>query len=320
MTGIYLITNLTNQKVYVGQAINIQSRWQVHKKQLVNNTHVNQHFQRAWNKCGALQFSFRIIEECAPEQLGYLEQQYIAVCQSNKEQFGYNKTQGGGGILGYRHKRKAKQAIRNSLFGNKYSLGIKQSVATVNRRAAKLVGRKHSRNAKKKMRIAATDRKHTEATKEKIRNQRTGTHAKPETKLKLKKAAKKQWESKAFRDKMLPILDKNRRRKRSPETRAKISASKKGRKMPPEAVAKVAAANTGKKRSKETVANLRASLLVYWANLSVEDRERNRSAVIKGWKKRRKNSPPRNSALKAWETRRRNLALHNQSIKETKGN
>lgn len=31
MTGIYKITNLINNKIYIGQSTNIQNRWEEHK-------------------------------------------------------------------------------------------------------------------------------------------------------------------------------------------------------------------------------------------------------------------------------------------------
>ena len=32
MIGIYKITNLINQKIYIGQSINIEQRWKEHRK------------------------------------------------------------------------------------------------------------------------------------------------------------------------------------------------------------------------------------------------------------------------------------------------
>jgi group I intron endonuclease len=58
--GIYLITNTTNGKVYVGQARNINTRWSIHRHHLKHGTHNNRYLQRAWDKAGADAFIFSV--------------------------------------------------------------------------------------------------------------------------------------------------------------------------------------------------------------------------------------------------------------------
>lgn len=58
--GIYLITNTTNGKVYVGQARNVGARWSHHRHLLIKGTHNNPYLQRAWSKLGADAFQFTI--------------------------------------------------------------------------------------------------------------------------------------------------------------------------------------------------------------------------------------------------------------------
>ena len=41
--GIYKITNIVNNKIYVGSAINISNRFKTHKRLLKNNIHFNSH-------------------------------------------------------------------------------------------------------------------------------------------------------------------------------------------------------------------------------------------------------------------------------------
>jgi group I intron endonuclease len=59
--GVYLITNTTNGKVYVGQARNINTRWNHHRHLLDKGTHNNPYLQRAWNKLGAGAFQFTVV-------------------------------------------------------------------------------------------------------------------------------------------------------------------------------------------------------------------------------------------------------------------
>lgn len=68
-SGIYIIKNKINEKVYVGSSINLKNRKRSHFIQLKNNKHINQHLQNAWNKYGVDGFSFEIVEFCEREFL-----------------------------------------------------------------------------------------------------------------------------------------------------------------------------------------------------------------------------------------------------------
>lgn len=92
--GIYKITNLLNDKVYIGQSVDIEKRWSVHKAELKNNYHHNIHLQNAWNKYGEKNFKFSIIEECDVDQLNQREIYWISKFDSCEN--GYNLTSGGG--------------------------------------------------------------------------------------------------------------------------------------------------------------------------------------------------------------------------------
>lgn len=91
--GIYKITNKQNQKVYIGQSINIQQRFYHHRK-LTND---NNYFHRALKKYGKDNFNYEIIEKCSQEQLDEREKYWIAFYQSNLREYGYNSTFGGEG-------------------------------------------------------------------------------------------------------------------------------------------------------------------------------------------------------------------------------
>lgn len=77
MTGIYIIQNSKNKKIYIGSAININKRWACHISLLKNNKHNNKHLQLSWNKYGFENFNFRIIEYCEKEILLEREQYYL---------------------------------------------------------------------------------------------------------------------------------------------------------------------------------------------------------------------------------------------------
>lgn len=75
--GIYKITNIRNNKFYIGSSFNIDKRIKDHFHLLKNNKHHSKHLQRAYNKHGKDNFKFEIIEECRIEELFEKEQYYL---------------------------------------------------------------------------------------------------------------------------------------------------------------------------------------------------------------------------------------------------
>jgi group I intron endonuclease len=101
--GIYCIKNLTNRKIYVGKSINIKERIIIHFSMLRNVRHYNIFLQEDWIIFGESSFSYYILEECESENLDERERFYIKKLKSKNPKFGYNQTEGGGGITGYIH-------------------------------------------------------------------------------------------------------------------------------------------------------------------------------------------------------------------------
>lgn len=100
ISGIYMITNCVNNKVYIGKSIDIlNKRWPQHKSSLNNNAHINQHLQNSWNKYGEENFDFSIVLECSPDELDQYEIYYIDLHKSYLPEYGYNKTYGGDGAV-----------------------------------------------------------------------------------------------------------------------------------------------------------------------------------------------------------------------------
>lgn len=77
MIGIYRIRNLVNGKCYYGSSKEIEKRWKNHLNQLRKKKHINTILQNAWNKYGADNFIFEIVEECEEKLLLEVEQKYI---------------------------------------------------------------------------------------------------------------------------------------------------------------------------------------------------------------------------------------------------
>lgn len=88
MIGIYKITNLINNKIYIGQSVNIERRWQEHIYQNRNSA-----IHQAIKKYGIENFIFEIIEECSQSQLD--EREIFWIKYFNSYENGYNLTPGG---------------------------------------------------------------------------------------------------------------------------------------------------------------------------------------------------------------------------------
>lgn len=97
MVGIYKITNLINNKSYIGQSINIEKRWYEHKykSQCEDDKSFNSILHIAFRKYGIDNFKFEILEELkTAEQLDKREQYYIKLYNTITPN-GYNILEGG---------------------------------------------------------------------------------------------------------------------------------------------------------------------------------------------------------------------------------
>lgn len=91
MTGIYKITNKVNEKIYIGQSVNIEGRCRSHRRKYHFN---NSLLYRAMNKYGINNFTFETIDKCRKEELNDKEMYWIKHYESNGIN-GYNITSGG---------------------------------------------------------------------------------------------------------------------------------------------------------------------------------------------------------------------------------
>jgi group I intron endonuclease len=94
--GIYEIINLVNNKKYIGQSVDVRTRLNQHKSYLKHNRHHNSHLQAAYNKYGADNFKFNIIESnLSINSLDSFERYYIKILKTTNSDFGYNLENGG---------------------------------------------------------------------------------------------------------------------------------------------------------------------------------------------------------------------------------
>jgi group I intron endonuclease len=113
ISGIYCIENKINGKRYIGESTDIEKRWKEHISKLNSGKHRNPYLQYSWNKYGGDSFRFFIIEECKEENLNSNEKLFIKEF-STMIPNGYNITEGGDGVFGYRHNEERRRKIKEN--------------------------------------------------------------------------------------------------------------------------------------------------------------------------------------------------------------
>lgn len=92
-TGVYKLTNLTNQKIYVGQAVDIGERFKQHTKCGLGIDTPSNMLYAAMMKDGVENFTFEVLEECGRGELNDREKYYIDFYRA--QEYGYNMNKGG---------------------------------------------------------------------------------------------------------------------------------------------------------------------------------------------------------------------------------
>lgn len=97
MGVVYKITNLINNKCYIGKdSKGIDCRYKSHIRLLKRNKHSNTHLQKSWNKYGEENWKYTILENSSSvDVLNEMETYFIKEFCSNYADSGYNKTTGG---------------------------------------------------------------------------------------------------------------------------------------------------------------------------------------------------------------------------------
>lgn len=97
MGYIYKITNIVNNKVYIGQTTKtVEARWKQHKHSSVSKKYA---LYYAMRKYGIDNFKIETLEQCDNKDLDEKEIEWIAFYNSYRE--GYNMTLGGSGASNY---------------------------------------------------------------------------------------------------------------------------------------------------------------------------------------------------------------------------
>jgi group I intron endonuclease len=222
--GIYKITSPSG-KIYIGQSMNINKRWNIYKNLHCKN---QRHVYHSIVKYGYESHKFEIIHQCLPGELNYFEKYYVDLHKTFNSCHGMNLKDGGGnkafmsketkekmskakkGIpLSREHKEnisKSNKGKKNTpeqiieltkrSIGNKYFLGKTHSAEWRKMMSNVQSGRVMSKDARLKISIANIGNKkrlgkcHSQETKIKISNSHKGKKLSQEHKDNISRANK----------------------------------------------------------------------------------------------------------------------------------
>lgn len=128
-SGIYKITNLLNNKCYIGSAIDIKHRWKVHQRFLKNSKHHSILLQRAYDKYGKENFKYEIIDYVSsPKNLIKYEQLWL-----NEVKPEYNVCKNAGSCLGVKRSEEVKNKLSESKKNSPYTTNQIEHMASLKR-------------------------------------------------------------------------------------------------------------------------------------------------------------------------------------------
>lgn len=146
-SGIYIITNLINNKYYIGSTSDFKSGCRSHRTLLKNNLHFNSHLQAAWNKYGEENFSFDCLEEVLLsnfqtneefiEVLNKREEFYITSMNATDNKCGYNARKECNTNLGLKWPEESRKRFSESKKGKPLS---PRALAAARENAKKRIG------------------------------------------------------------------------------------------------------------------------------------------------------------------------------------
>jgi len=112
-SGVYKITNLLNNKCYIGSSYDINARLTIHKRNLRLNIHHSSYLQRSYNKYGKENFKFEKYLVCPVDELLPTEQYLMDFYQSE-----YNVCKTAGSCLGRDNTWQSKKVIQIDMSTN----------------------------------------------------------------------------------------------------------------------------------------------------------------------------------------------------------
>ena len=173
-TGIYKITNKEDGKIYIGQAKDLEKRWETHRK----------------TKYPEDQFTYEIIMECDLEQLNFWEIAWITSENACDPAVGYNKALGGTSLKSIIPSDETRAKISAA---SKACVGRECSDETRAKISAAQKGKKLTDEHKAKISAAQKSKKLTDEARAKMSAANKGKKFTDEHKAKMSAAQKARW-------------------------------------------------------------------------------------------------------------------------------
>lgn len=192
---LYVITNVANGKQYVGIAADPKRRWRDHRKLAGKAMDGKPYLHKAMAKEGVAAFSFEVLA-CSPTWDDGLAAERVMIAQLGTfvSCGGYNLTQGGEGKPGAIFTPETRAKIGAATSTRKHSAETRARIG------AGQVGRKHSKESREKRRQAMMGRileAPSMEQREKLRIANAGKVRSPETRARMSASAKLRWAKKA---------------------------------------------------------------------------------------------------------------------------
>jgi group I intron endonuclease len=237
-SGVYIIRNTVNEKVYIGSAVNFRNRYIGHLGGLKKGSHHSTLLQRFIQKYGVEVLIFDVLELTDREKRAILEceQKWIDFYEAHNSGKGFNAAPVAGSSMGVKRSAEYRHKMSTTKKGSVMSEEARRKMSTAKSRRAiseetrrktstALIGHVVSEEARRKMSTARRGRVVSEETRRKTSESLKG---------RIVSEATQQKKSIAMKGRILGPL--------SAETRRKLSESLKGRVVSEETRSKISAA------------------------------------------------------------------------------
>lgn len=232
-SGIYIIRNLINSKVYVGSAVCLRKRYRSHLGALIRGAHSNIKLQNAVRKYGLQSFSFDLLELCSLADLVAKEQEWLDRLEVVNT--GYNIAPVAGSVFGLKATEETKKKMSIARMGRICSTETRKKISEAHtgmKRTHSQKGRVVSADTKARISLANKGRKHSEESRYNMSTSKKGRIVTEETRVKISLA--------------------NKGKVRTDEHNKANALAQTGKKWNPDSLQKRILSQTGKKRSEET--------------------------------------------------------------------
>ncbi len=182
-SGIYQIRCLVNGKVYIGSAVNIQERWKNHRSVLKRRMHHSSYLQNSWNKYGADQFVFEVLQLVAEKtDLIHIEQEWLDRVRPFDQTVGFNVCCTAGSLLGTKRTPETRAKISRKSKGRTHSPETRALISAQNK------GRIHGPETRAKVSLALKARIYTPEMRANISRSAKGRTPSEESRTKNREA------------------------------------------------------------------------------------------------------------------------------------